>query len=52
MTSASEAAERVFREKYGRVLAWFVRTFGDLDAAEEAIQEAFVVAVDRWPSGG
>ena len=29
-----------------------VRTFGDFDTAEEAIQDAFVVAVDRWPSGG
>ena len=52
MTSASEAAERVFREEYGRVFASLVGTFGDFDTAEEAIQEAFVVAVDRWPSGG
>ncbi len=52
MTSASEAAERVFREEYGLVFASLVRTFGDFDTAEEAIQEAFVVAVDRWPSGG
>ena len=52
MTTASQAAERVFREEYGRVFASLVRTFGDFDTAEEAIQEAFVVAVDRWPSGG
>jgi RNA polymerase sigma-70 factor (ECF subfamily) len=52
MTSASEAAERVFREEYGRVFASLVRTFGDFNTAEEAIQEAFVVAVGRWPSGG
>ena len=52
MTSASEAAERVFREEYGRVFSSLVRTFGDFDTAEEAIQEAFVVAVDRWPSVG
>ena len=52
MTSTSEAAERVFREEYGRVFASLVRTFGDFDTAEEAIQDAFVVAVDRWPSGG
>ena len=52
MTNTSEAAERVFREEYGRVFASLVRTFGDFDTAEEAIQEAFVVAVDRWPSGG
>ena len=52
MTSASEAAERVFRQEYGRVFASLVRTFGDFDTAEEAIQEAFVVAADRWQSGG
>ena len=52
MTSASEAAERVFREEYGLIFASLVRTFGDFDTAEEAIQQAFVVAVDRWPSGG
>ena len=52
MTTASQAAERVFREEYGRVFASLVRTFGDFDTAEDAIQEAFVVAVDRWPSGG
>ena len=52
MTSTSEAAERVFREEYGRVFASLVRTFGDFDTAAEAIQDAFVVAVDRWPSGG
>ena len=50
MTSASEAAKRVFREEYGRVFASLVATFGDFDTAAEAIQEAFVVAVDRWPS--
>ena len=52
MTSASEAAERVFRQEYGRVFASLVRTFGDFDTAAEAIQEAFVVAADRWQSGG
>ena len=52
MTTVAQAAERVFREEYGRVFASLVRTFGDFDTAEKAIQEAFVVAVDRWPSGG
>ena len=52
MTTVAQAAERVFREEYGRVFASLVQTFGDFDTAEEAIQEAFVVAVDRWPSGG
>jgi RNA polymerase sigma-70 factor (ECF subfamily) len=44
--------DRVFREEYGRAVAVLVRTFGDIDIAEEAVQDAFTVAVQRWPSGG
>src|ERR687888_1331092 len=44
--------ERVFREEYGRAVAVLVRVFGDIDVAEEAVQDAFAVAVDRWPSAG
>ena len=44
--------ERVFREEYGRAVAVLVRHCGDIDAAEEAVQDAFVVAVERWPSSG
>jgi len=44
--------ERVFREESGRAVAVLVRVFGDIDLAEEAVQEAFVVAVRRWPSAG
>jgi RNA polymerase sigma-70 factor, ECF subfamily len=44
--------ERVFREEYGRAVAVLVRYFGDIDVAEEAVQEAFTVAVERWPSTG
>src|SRR5438067_7089188 len=44
--------ERVFREDYGRVLATLIRVFGDFDIAEDALQEAFLVAVDRWPVDG
>jgi RNA polymerase sigma-70 factor (ECF subfamily) len=46
------AIERVFREEYGRAVAVLVRHFGDIDVAEEAVQDAFVVAVERWPSSG
>ena len=46
------AVEDVFREEYGRAVAVLVRTFGDIDVAEEAVQDAFAVALDRWPSGG
>jgi RNA polymerase sigma-70 factor (ECF subfamily) len=44
--------ERVFREEYGRAVAVLVRVFGDIDIAEEAVQDAFTVAVQRWPSAG
>jgi RNA polymerase sigma-70 factor (ECF subfamily) len=43
---------RVFREESGRVVATLVRLFGDIDLAEEAVQEAFVVASERWPTDG
>jgi len=44
--------ERVFREEYGRAVAVLVRIFGDIDIAEEAVQDAFTTAVQRWPSTG
>lgn len=44
--------ERVFREEYGRAVAVLVRVFGDIDAAEDAVQDAFTRAVQRWPSDG
>jgi RNA polymerase sigma-70 factor (ECF subfamily) len=44
--------ERVFREEYGRAVAVLVRVFGDIDIAEEAVQEAFVTASRRWPADG
>jgi RNA polymerase sigma-70 factor, ECF subfamily len=44
--------ERVFREEHGRAVASLVRVFGDIDVAEEAVQDAFAAAVQRWPSAG
>jgi RNA polymerase sigma-70 factor, ECF subfamily len=44
--------ERIFREEYGRAVAVLVRHFGDIDVAEEAVQDAFTTAVERWPSAG
>ncbi len=44
--------ERVFREQYGRAVAVLARGFGDIDIAEEAVQEAFATAVARWPDSG
>jgi len=52
LTAPAEVAEKVFREEYGRVFATLVRVFGDFDVAEEAIQDAFVVAIDRWQVSG
>jgi RNA polymerase sigma-70 factor, ECF subfamily len=43
---------RVFREQHGRAVAVLVRTFGDIDVAEEAVQDAFVAALARWPEAG
>jgi RNA polymerase sigma-70 factor (ECF subfamily) len=48
----SSEIERVFREEYGRAVAVLVRVFGDIDLAEEAVQDAFTVAVSRWASEG
>ena len=44
--------ERVFRAEHGRAVAVLVRVFGDIDAAEEAVQDAFVAAAQRWPAAG
>jgi RNA polymerase sigma-70 factor (ECF subfamily) len=49
---AASEIERVFRAEYGRALAVLVRRFGDIDVAEEAVQDAFMAAVQRWPSSG
>ena len=44
--------EAVFRREYGRCVATLIRFLGDIDAAEEAVQDAFTVAVAKWPSEG
>jgi RNA polymerase sigma-70 factor (ECF subfamily) len=44
--------EDVFREQWGRVLAAMVGFLGDMDVAEEAAQEAFAIAAERWPRDG
>lgn len=43
---------RVFREESGRAVATLIRAFGDVEVAEDAVQEAFAVAADRWPQAG
>ncbi len=44
--------ERVFREAYGQAVATLVRVFGDITLAEDAVQDAFVIAGDRWVRDG
>ncbi|GIG56209.1 RNA polymerase subunit sigma-24 [Longispora fulva] len=44
--------ERVFRAEYGRAVAVLTRLLGDIDLAEEAVQDAFAAAVARWPTAG
>ena len=47
-----ETIERVFRLEHGRVAASLIKTFRDFDLAEEAIQDAFALALERWPRDG
>jgi RNA polymerase sigma-70 factor (ECF subfamily) len=42
----------VFRGEAGKAVATLIRLFGDIDVAEEAVQDAFVVATERWPEEG
>jgi RNA polymerase sigma-70 factor (ECF subfamily) len=51
-TIAQQQIERVFREVYGQAVATLVRAFGDITLAEDAVQDAFVVASERWRSDG
>jgi RNA polymerase sigma-70 factor (ECF subfamily) len=44
--------DRVFRQEYGRSVAALIRYFGDIDVAEESVQDAFATAVQRWPTTG
>lgn len=46
------AFDRIYREEHGRAIATLVRTFGDIDVAEEAVQDAFVTAARKWPDDG
>ena len=44
--------DRIFREESGRSVAALIRVFGDIDVAEDAVQEAFAVALRKWPADG
>jgi RNA polymerase sigma-70 factor (ECF subfamily) len=43
---------RIFREESGRTVATLIRVFGDIDLAEDAVQDAFAIALRKWPGAG
>jgi RNA polymerase sigma-70 factor (ECF subfamily) len=49
---AAAEIEEVFRREYGRAVSVLVRVCGSIDAAEEAVQDAFATALERWPATG
>ena len=52
MRTGHDEVAAAFRESSGKAVATLVRHFGDIDVAEEAVQDAFVVALERWPVDG
>jgi RNA polymerase sigma-70 factor (ECF subfamily) len=52
MTVTSADIARVFRAEHGRAVSVLIRALGDIDLAEDAVQDAFTVAVARWPREG
>ena len=51
-TSIGDVADAIYRTESRRVLATLIRLLGDFDSAEEALHDAFVVAMERWPVDG
>ena len=50
--TAAEQIETTFREEHGRILAALISQFGDFTLAEDALQDALVEALTRWPLAG
>jgi RNA polymerase sigma-70 factor (ECF subfamily) len=50
--SPTDEIARVFRQEYGRAVSVLIQAFGDIDLAEEGVQEAFTVAAARWREDG
>ena len=50
--ASDEVVDRLFRRESGRAVATLIRAIGDFDLAEEAVQDAFVTALERWPADG
>src|SRR5712671_859413 len=51
-TEVGPLVDRIYRDESRRVLATLIRLLGDFDIAEEAVHEAFVAAVEQWPTEG
>jgi RNA polymerase sigma-70 factor, ECF subfamily len=47
-----QIVERTFREEAGRVIAALISTLGDFEQAEDALQDALIIALERWPQDG
>jgi RNA polymerase sigma-70 factor, ECF subfamily len=52
MTPSHDLIERTYQEEYGRVLAALISYLRDIDRAQDALQEAFITALERWPLDG
>ena len=52
LNDTPDSIERIFREERGRVLAILIGALGDFDLAEDALQETFITALERWPRDG
>src|SRR5436189_2085084 len=52
VAAVKAAVDAAFREEWGRIVATLIRVTGDWDLAEECVQEAFALALDRWRRDG
>src|SRR6185437_1348110 len=52
VTSEAAAVDRVFRSEFGRAVALLARVLGDIGLAEDAVQDAYLAALRRWPADG
>jgi RNA polymerase sigma-70 factor (ECF subfamily) len=50
--TSREAVDRLFREHHGRAVATLIGLLGDFDLAEESLQDAYLVALEKWPASG
>ncbi|MCB0035234.1 MAG: hypothetical protein KDE51_14480, partial [Anaerolineales bacterium] len=52
MDHIHQLIDQVFREEYGRVLATLISSLRDFDLAEDVLQDALIIALERWPLHG